>query len=265
MWVLDDYFESKKKQHMRVFLASNNALPVWGGCYTEDICNKFRPYILESFYYANEDTERMIPYFGDFLLDSGAFTFMENAHIRIEWEDYVERYADFINRNHVEKFFELDIDSVVGYEKVKEYRRVLERLTNKPCIPVWHKGRGYEEYLRQADEYKYIAVGGIVSGEIKKNNYPMFTKLIQEAHKRDTRVHGLGFTNLEGLKKYHFDSVDSTAWTAGNRFGYIYQFNGHTMTKHIVPSGKKMKDPKKVALNNFLEWVKFSKYADAHY
>lgn len=31
MWVLDDYFESKKKQEMRIFLASNNVLPVWGG------------------------------------------------------------------------------------------------------------------------------------------------------------------------------------------------------------------------------------------
>lgn len=29
-----------------------------------------RPYILESFYYADEDTERLLPLFGDFMLDS---------------------------------------------------------------------------------------------------------------------------------------------------------------------------------------------------
>lgn len=235
-----------------------------GGCYTEDVCNKFRPYILESFYYANEDTERMIPFFGDFLLDSGAFTFMENAHVRVEWEDYIERYADFINRNHVEKFFELDIDSVVGYEKVKEYRRMLERLTNKPCIPVWHSNRGKEEYLRSVDEYKYVALGGIVGKEWKQSAEKYMPWFISEAHKRGSKIHGLGYTKQEQLKKYHFDSVDSTAWTTGNRFGYVYLFKNGRMDKVETPKGMRLKDSKKVALHNFLEWVKYSKWAEVN-
>lgn len=118
-------FECKDKV-MQVFLA---------GCYSRqyvfDDVKKDRenqyPYILESFYYIDENMEKLIPYFGDFLLDSGAFTFMQNNKSYVDWDEYIERYADFIRRNKIEKFFELDIDSVVGYDKVLEYRKSLKR------------------------------------------------------------------------------------------------------------------------------------------
>lgn len=203
-----------------------------------------------------------MPYFGDFLLDSGAFTFMQGKESETDWTEYIERYADFINRNHVEKFFELDIDSVVGYEKVLEYRKLLERLTQKQCIPVWHRSRGAEEFTRMVQGYPYAAIGGIVSKEITKPMYPMFTKLISEAHRNRCKLHGLGFTNLSDLHKYHFDSVDSTSWTSGNRFGHLWKFNGTTMVKQGIPKGHRIVKPREAALNNFIEWVKFQQYAE---
>ena len=221
-----------------------------------------KPFILESFYYADETTEKLIPHFGDFLLDSGAFTFMQSSKTHVVWEDYIERYADFINRNNVEKFFELDIDSVAGYDKVLKYRKRLEKLTNKSVIPVWHKSRGIDEYKRMCDEYDYVAIGGIVAKEIKPEQYGAFPMLIAEAHRRKAKIHGLGFTSLEWLQKCRFDSVDSTAWTTGNRFGFIYQFNGKTMVKHDCPKGKRLADSKRVAEINYLEWIKFQKYAE---
>lgn len=237
---------------------------MWGGQaeYYSDAIKKHRPYILESFYYADETTEKLIPFFGDFLLDSGAFTFMQSSKTHVVWEDYIERYADFINRNNVEKYFELDIDSVVGYDKVLEYRKMLEKLTNKPVIPVWHKSRGIKSFTQMCDEYKYVAIGGIVSKEIKPDQYGAFPGMIKEAHKRGAKIHGLGFTALEWLSKCPFDSVDSTAWTTGNRFGFIYQFNGKTMIKHDVPKGKRLADSRKVAEINYTEWIKFQKYAE---
>ena len=221
-----------------------------------------RPYILESFYYADEDTERLLPYFGDFLLDSGAFTFMQNAKSHVDWNEYIERYADFINRNKIEKFFELDIDSITGYNKVIDYRKKLENLTGKQCIPVWHRNRGYSEYLRLCDEYSYIAIGGIAIKEIQKTEYPVFTAMIRDAHKKDCKVHGLGFTQLSELKKYRFDSVDSTAWTAGNRFGYLYYFDGKTMRKIFPEKNQRIVKPREAALINYIEWIKFQKYAE---
>lgn len=244
-----------------------------GGFSSDGIDNavkNWRPFILESFFYADSETEKLLPHFGDFLLDSGAFTFMggfsftSNGNININWEEYLERYADFINRNKIEKFFELDIDSVVGYDKVKQFRRKLETMTHRQCIPVWHSTRGKEEYLRSCDEYPYVALGGIVGGEWNAKAEKYIPWFIKEAHKRDTKVHGLGYTKLGKLREYHFDSVDSTAWTTGNRFGFIYRFDGKTMVKHDVPKGKRIGDSKKVAMINYSEWIKFQKWAVNH-
>lgn len=221
-----------------------------------------KPFILESFYYTDADTERLLPYFGDFMLDSGAFTFMENAKIKIQWDDYLERYAHFIKKNKIQKFFELDIDTVVGYEKVKEYRRKLEKLTGLQPIPVWHIKRGIKEFKLHCDEYPYVALGGIVSKEWSKSAEQKMPWFIKEAHRRGSKIHGLGYTKIDNLKKYHFDSVDSTAWTTGNRFGFVYQFKDGKMIKHDVPKGKRLKDSRKVALINYIEWIKFQKWAE---
>lgn len=230
----------------------------------DPIIREHKPFILESFFYADADTERLLPYYGDFLLDSGAFTFMMGKGGSPDWDDYIERYADFIVRNNVQKYFELDIDSVVGYEQVKKIRTALERKTARPCIPVWHLSRGMDEYKRMCDEYGYVAIGGIVSGEITKDKYKYFPALIHEAHKRGAKVHGLGFTNLSYLPSIHFDSVDSTAWTTGNRFGFLYFFDGKTMQKKDVPKNHRIGDSRTAALNNYTEWIKFQKWALTH-
>lgn len=251
-----------KEDEIKAFLAG-----VWPwrneGMYDE-ACGLYRPYILESFFYCNADTERLLPYFGDFLLDSGAFTFMSGNGGAQDWDGYVERYADFINRHKIQKFFELDIDVVVGYERVKALRKRLERLTGAQCIPVWHRSRGHDDFKRMCDEYSYVAIGGIVSGEIKSNHFGLLPRFIEEAHKRKAKIHGLGFTALDWLKRCHFDSVDSTAWTTGNRFGFIYWFDGKTMQKKLAPKGHRLRDARKTALNNYIEWLKFQRWADTH-
>ena len=256
---------------MRIFLAGENGkkrilteLHVTCGGGFDDVVKRWKPYILESFYYIDADTERLLPYYGDFLLDSGAFTFMVGKGEKTDFEEYAERYADFIVRNDVKKYFELDIDSVVGYEKVKELRKRLERITNRQPIPVWHKSRGIEEYKRHCEQYPYVAIGGYVVKELKPKDYEKFPAMIRYAHMHNAKVHCLGFTKLDSLAKYHFDSVDSTAWTTGNRFGYLYYFDGKTMRKKDPPKGYRLNDPRKVALNNYIEWIKFQQWANTH-
>ena len=260
-WLQDATSPIKQNEH-NIYLAG---VSPWRGGQEriyDPAITEHRPYILESFYYVDEDTERLLPYFGDFLLDSGAFTFMSNVRRELNWDEYIERYADFINRNHIAKFFELDIDSVVGYSQVLKYREKLERLTGRQCIPVWHKSRGIKEFQRMCDEYSYASIGGIVSKEITPEQYPAFPRMIAEAHRRGCKLHGLGFTQLGWLSKCPFDSVDSTAWTTGNRFGHVYRFDGKTMVKYSAPAGKRLAYSRQVALNNYVEWIKFQKYAE---
>jgi len=218
-------------------------------------------YVLESYHYFHD---WMIPYvknYWNFLLDSGAFTFLANQKKSVDWDAYVNGYAEFINKLDCNLFFELDIDPIIGLKNVEKLRKTLEQKTQKKCIPVWHKSRGLSYFEDMCKEYDYVAIGGIVTKEIAKNEYPIFHKLLQIAYENKTKVHGLGFTSLELLKKYKFHSVDSTSWIYGNRGGFLYKFNGSTFDKITVPQGKRLKG-KKVAIHNFQEWVKFQKYAD---
>ena len=252
---------------MNLYLVNNTVFRKYGEddkAYNPAELNK-ELFILQSFAYIKADKE-IIPWihkFKGFLLDSGAFTIFSQKSNKMNFEEYLNKYIKFINDYDVKQFFELDIDSVVGYEKVLEYRKKLEDGTGKKCIPVWHKGRGKEEFIKMCRDYPYVAIGGIVSKEIMGNEYKYFPWFINQAHKYGAKIHGLGFTNLKGLQQYHFDSVDSSNWTTGNRFGFIYKFTGKTLIKIPRPEGHRVK-AKEVAINNFLEWVKFSKYAETH-
>lgn len=223
--------------------------------------------ILESFYYLRKNEEFMVlvKHFGSFLLDSGAFTFMSGSHKgAINWDEYVEEYAAFINRHDVKLFFELDIDSVVGLAEVERLRFKLEKLTGKKPIPVWHKGRGKEYFIRMCENYPYVALGGIVTKEIPRGLYEKgFPWFIRTAHEHKCKIHGLGYTTVANLHKYHFDSVDSTAWLYGNRGGYLYKFNPQTgLMEQMKGNGNCRLKSREGAVNNFNEWVKFGKYAE---
>jgi hypothetical protein len=220
-------------------------------------------YVLESFYYMEDWKVPYIQNYWHFLLDSGAFTFMNNVKTKVDWDEYLTKYIKFINKYDIELFFELDIDNIVGIKEVERLRKRLEKETGKQSIPVWHKSRGKAYWLKMIEDYSYVAIGGIVTQEIKRNEYPIFTWLLNEARKSDCKVHGLGFTNTKGIQKYPFYSVDSTAWTYGNRGGFLYYFDGKEMIKKDAPKGYRLKS-KAVAIHNFKEWVKFQKYAEKH-
>jgi hypothetical protein len=247
---------------MQLFLAGTYSRP-----YAVESIEDKKIFVLESFYYMKD---WMIPYIRnhwDFLLDSGAFTFMRDPNNQngVDWDEYLERYAAFINEHDIKHFFELDIDAVVGIAEVERMRKKLEFMTGKQSIPVWHRSRGKEYWFKMCDEYDYVALGGMASNVTYKDKVEaVFPWFLKEAAKRGTRVHALGYTSIEGLKKYRFYSVDSTAWLYGNRGGFLYEFNGRDLTKIDKPEGKRLKS-RAVAIHNFREWVKFQRFALHNY
>lgn len=221
-------------------------------------------FILESYHYITKQ-EWMFPLFKEFkgfLLDSGAFTFMTSMKgQKVNWEQYVINYGNFVKQHDIKHFFELDIDPIVGLKEVERLRNLLEKTSQRKCIPVWHKSRGLEYWKQMVKEYNYVAIGGIVTQEIKRSEYDVFLPLLKIARENNCKVHGLGFTNLKGMEKYKFYSVDSTSWLSGNKFGAVYLFNGKTMIKQNKQLGQRVKT-NEVAIHNFSEWAKFSKYAE---
>lgn len=223
-------------------------------------------YMLESFFSMPKWLVPIIKQCDFFMLDSGAFTFMNNFKGEVDFDEYLTRYIEFINENDIKYFFELDVDSVAGLEEVERFRKRLEKETGKKPIPVWHKSRGKQYFIDMCREYDYVAIGGIVTKEIKPKEYKYFRWFIDTAHSYGCQIHGLGFTNLNGIKIYNFDSVDSTRWTTGGKFGSLYWFDGRNL--NVVDTGdRRRKDinTDKINRHNYYEWVKFQYYADIHY
>lgn len=222
------------------------------------------PFMLESFWYFKPWQVPIIHDTTDFfLLDSGAFSFIMNGVGDTDLESYIRRYIDFINKYEVEHYIEMDIDNRVGYDKVKEIRRRLERGTGRPCVPVWHVQRGREDFERMCDEYDYVAFGGMMSdGHSKDELVKVLPWFIRTAHKAGTKIHGLAFTGTSDVFKVHFDSVDSTSWLSGSRFGTLYNFDGRKMRQ--IKKGRVVKHYLEVDRHNLAQWLEFQKYADTH-
>lgn len=223
-------------------------------------------YILESFFYLDAwlfetpgfKTE-------NFMLDSGAFTFLaQKKKEQIDWDAYVEKYARLIVERGIEFFFELDIDPIVGLREVERLRAKLERLTGKKCIPVFHKSRGREYWLDMISEYDYVAIGGLVTKEIKVSEHKFLSWFLETARRKKVKVHGLGFTSLNGLKSLRFHSVDSTSWV-GSRYAKTYTFFNGEMKLIHRHERTRMKNYEALDRQNFSAWIKFQKYAEQNY
>lgn len=217
--------------------------------------------ILQSFYYADDFTSKVIiPNCKRFMLDSGAYSFMAGKQIK-DFSEYAEQYCRFVVENNVELFFELDLDRIIGVEETKKLRQSIIKKTGKMPISVWHRERGKEGFIEMCKEYPYVAISGREYQGKSKKYTEMFPWFIDTAHRYGAKIHGLGYTSLTGLTKYHFDSVDSTTWLTGHSFGHIFKFDGKTILRVNKPPNTRVKNSKTV-INNFIEWKKFCKYAE---
>lgn len=241
---------------MRVFIAGSSAFP------EELETFQTSPYLLESFLYFREWQKPLIQSAKVFMLDSGAFT-LRKRNGAVDWEDFIRRYGEFIDENNIDRYFEVDIDNIVGYDNVKKLTAELETITGKRCIPVWHPNRGKDEFERMCEEYDYVSLGGIAGADrtTKKKYQALFPWFIQTAHRYETEIHGLGFTSQKMIRHYHFDSVDSTSWTSGGRWGQIIQFNGQGL-EIIDTSNRRIIDRHTATHHNLQEWIKFQRYAE---
>ena len=222
-------------------------------------------YFLETFYSGENVCKKVLQDVGqeNFLLDSGAFSFMNGAECTKEiMLNYLNKYIKFIIENNVKYFFELDVDTIFGIEFVEEMRKKLETETGKKCIPVWHKGRGIEYWKWMCANYKYIAVGGLVF-HVKKEEWPLIKKMVDYAYSKGVKVHGLGFTKTNLLKDWKFYSVDSASWVRAAGMGQqVHFFNGKEIKARPLKKNGKKAICDKLADHNFKEWIKYQKYMD---
>lgn len=175
-------------------------------------------------YYAIRKNTAMAEYIRDnseeILIDSGAHSFQKGK--KVDWVKYTQEFADFIkkyDRPNVIGYFEMDVDNIIGYDKVLELRKILENVSDK-IIPVWHYNRGIDDYIKMCQDYagKIVAITGFRGAEIRDDQYLMFVKV---AKKYGCKIHCLGMTRADVLDKVPFDYVDSSSWLQNGVYGNI--------------------------------------------
>lgn len=249
---------------MRIFLAATGS--GMSKALKEQTIQECKPkYILETFFNGEKACLEAMNIVGNdnFLLDSGAFSYMNGAKITLEQMGiYVDRYIAFIKKYNIKYYFEIDVDNIFGLKQVEEWTSKMEKEIGYKCIPVWHKGRGVAYWKRMCKDYKYIAIGGLVF-HVKKQEYDLIKKLVEYAYNHGVKVHGLGFTKTKILPEYKFYSVDSASWTiAAARGQQIYLFDNSIMKVRGLEKNNRKVELSKLVAHNMKEWVKFQKYMD---
>ena len=170
----------------------------------------------------------------DIFADSGAFSaWTQGAVIS------VDDYAEWLHRwkSVLSVFCNLDvIDDPVATEV---NQRALESLGLDP-LPVWHIRSDRSHFYDLCDEYRYVAVGGMV-GTPWKRLMPKLAWAVREARTRGTVLHALGLTSHTPLSKLPFFSVDSSSWNAGFKYGTVtlWDRRHHKMRRAALGDVKK--------------------------
>lgn len=105
-------------------------------------------------------------------------------------------------------------------------------------LPVFHVGTPWAELEKLCAEYDYVALGGMVPhAKIPDAVLRWLVRCFQIARDHGTVFHGFGQTKLDVLAKLPFYSVDSSAWSAGMRFGQLYLWDDDNKKMITVSPG----------------------------
>jgi len=226
---------------MKIFLAGGES---WNHMGILEHCQA--PYILLSYYKFRKQKvmdewvniiQRLKAKGVEFMLDSGAHTFYSetgvgksNVAVRKttktteSYDEYVDKYIGFLLKwgNLFNYYVELDIHGIVNMDKIYQFRELFWKAGLKPML-VGHPEQpmvaaGFpQEWRKLCQKDNYLALGG---------NLPegQCMAYIQQAHSAGAEVHGFAMTKVDVMNRIPFDSVDSTTWLSGGRFGLTCYF-----------------------------------------
>ena len=206
--------------------------------------------VLLSYYYIrrrgiDEIEERLKKHRGmKILIDSGAFTFFKDPKYATKtvewWENYLKNYTTFIkeHRDYIYACVELDIDSLVGSEKVDEWREKYFYPLEKEGINViylYHLDKDYDYLENLCRKHAYIGFSYVeFKNSLEDNDKIKETvdKVFEIAKKHKTAIHGFAITGNKMLLNYPFLSADSTTYLTGAQFGNMTYFEGGNL-RHL--------------------------------
>lgn len=235
-------------------------------------------FLLGSFHYLNKMSEKdLTTYFNyvnskkceSFILDSGAFSMImleqKGKEQNAELEKYIAEYIAFIKKWKIKRYIELDIDSVIGYDKVKEIRNKLEKETGVKSMPVFHnKYRTKKDLDEIIENYDYICISNYNLKKTGTNTIKSIKNFVLYCNSKGIKVHGLALTGKKITEEVPFYSVDSSSYTKTLRFGgYSIFDNKHKkMVNYNTENRLTKKGIEFYYIKTFNEWKKYQKYLE---
>jgi hypothetical protein len=148
----------------------------------------------------------------------------EVEEIKSDPDKYVKEYMDFLenNKDLYDVAVELDIQVIVGNDKVNEWREEFIR-RGIPIMFVLHLRAGDNKELIEGWKSKginYIGFGEIAGNEIK------IKSLTKNAQDIGMKVHWFAYTPLDVFRKCNADTTDSTSWLAATKTANLYTHRG---------------------------------------
>lgn len=209
----------------------------------------------------------------EIMIDSGAHTLQKNKGTPPDYQSFFDGYLKWLQANidYIDHYVELDIENVVGLEKVNSWSDTLTSTLKKPPIRVWHRWRGgVDVWEAMTEQYDYIGFSGFLinqgaGAELPLNQIPYYLKA---ASVNKCKVHGFGFTSPKLLTCFPFHSVDSTSWMAGQRYGVVSHFDGRFLRTHtkeqiaVQDRNTRHLNWRKGLPYNALQWKLFADYLE---
>lgn len=170
-------------------------------------------------------------------IDSGAYTYNQDpkyAEYTIEqWEKQIEEYLAWAekHKNQIFAIADLDIQYLVGYEKVVEWRKKYFEpfmlRTGLPVCFIYHE-EGLDIWEYMCKRYPYVGISLNIDREVDETELRNKFKI---AEKHNALVQGMASTRTGMLTQYPFYTVDSTTWNVGLKYGEISVWTGNKMSR----------------------------------
>lgn len=170
-------------------------------------------------------------------IDSGAYTYNQDpkyGEYTIEqWENQIEEYLAWAekHKNQIFAIADLDIQYLVGYEKVVEWRKKYFEpfmlRTGLPVCFIYHE-EGLDVWEYMCKRYPYVGISLNIDREVDETELRNKFKI---AEKHNALVQGMASTRTGMLTQYPFYTVDSTTWNVGLKYGEISVWTGNKMSR----------------------------------
>lgn len=179
-----------------------------------------------------KDYTDALEYPGDIFLDSGAYSYNKPDSDKT-FEEAYEVAAKFMSladgaKDVVSMISEFDAHQL-GKETITQFRKdFYDTLPADKFMPIWHPQDGREELEHLCSSYNLVGISqDDIHGDM--SNTSLFSQMIS---RYKVRLHGVGITSKKLLEAVKWDSVSSTSWLTGVRYGETFVWTGREFKRY---------------------------------